>query len=96
MTERTLTKKVKILKDFEVNCVYLTKRPFGKNTLIQNYYNTKGRNKIMRDRTLTLCNHCGRISFGWGYICPYCMKDTRIDLNEAYYKIGEYEGGNED
>ena len=45
----------------------------------------------MTERTLTLCFHCGKISFGWGYICPYCMKDTRIDLNEAYYKIQDYE-----
>ena len=50
----------------------------------------------MLDRTLTLCFHCGRISFGWGYKCPYCLKDTRIDKSEVYYEIQNYEGGNED
>lgn len=48
----------------------------------------------MLERTITLCFHCGKISFGWGFKCPYCMKDTRIDLSEAYYKIQDYEGVN--
>ena len=51
--------------------------------------------KIILDRTLTLCIYCGRISFGWGYKCPYCMKDTRVNLSDAYYEINNYEGGNE-
>ncbi len=51
---------------------------------------------IPEERTLTLCIHCGRISYGWGYRCRYCMKDTRVDLSEAYYEIKDYEGGNED
>ena len=50
----------------------------------------------MLDRTLTLCFHCGRISSGWGYICPYCMKDTRIEKNEILYEGRDYEGGNDD
>ena len=45
----------------------------------------------MKDRILTLCPHCGRISFGWGYRCRYCMKDTRIDVTEAYDKIRDYD-----
>jgi len=49
----------------------------------------------MLERTLTLCFHCGRISFGWGYKCRYCMKDTRIDKSELYYEIQNYGGGNE-
>ena len=50
----------------------------------------------MLDKTLTLCHHCERISFGWGYKCRYCLKDTRINLSDAYYIIKDVEGGNED
>jgi len=81
-----------IIKDFKIDCIFLTERPFNKNTLIQKHYRT---GKGGEERTLTLCFHCGRISYGWGYKCRYCMKDTRVDLSEAYYKIQEYEGGND-
>jgi len=50
----------------------------------------------MEDRTAKICQHCGRMSFGWGFRCRHCMKDTRVDLSEVYHKIQEYEGGNED
>ena len=43
-----------------------------------------------------VCPHCGRLSYGWGYKCVYCKKDTKVDLSEAYHKIQDYEGGNED
>ena len=38
----------------------------------------------------TICKNCGRISFGWAHRCPYCKKDTRVDLGEAYHKIRDY------
>ena len=66
------------------------------------YHFKKGDKMI--DRTATICPHCGRISFGWGYKCAYCMKDARIDKVEAYDKIRDYDssvrdanrGGEED
>jgi tRNA(Ile2) C34 agmatinyltransferase TiaS len=42
-----------------------------------------------------ICPECGRMSFGWGYRCRYCMADMRIDKVECYIKIRDYEEGNE-
>lgn len=39
----------------------------------------------------TICPECGRMSFGWGWKCPYCGANTETDKTECYLIARDYD-----